>query len=170
MKPFKPILVALLALSLFAVIEVNAAPNMPGQPNDPCAPCQGPQPMHPCFGPHHQMITPEQRQKYYDIQKEFAPKMQGIKDKLFIQKNILQALKNSAQPDLAKIEATATTILKLHAEKRDLQKAIDEKVAKECGIQKPARPIPGVDVPPRHFRGHFGPEHFHHGPMGPMPH
>ncbi|MBQ7739464.1 MAG: hypothetical protein IJT59_07415 [Desulfovibrionaceae bacterium] len=174
MQPSKFILTALLALGLFAATQVNAAEApQPGPNVAPCAPCGNHpgMPAGPCFGgpgAAHKMITPEQRQKYYAIMKEFAPKMQSIRDQLFIQGNLLQALKHSSQPDLAKVEETSKAILKLRAEKRELQKAIDDKLAKECGIVKPAKPIPGVDVPPRPFRGFHGPEHFHHGPMGPM--
>ena len=112
--------------------------------------------------PPQQNITAEQRQKYYAIRDEFAPKFQSLRDQLFVKVNVLQALKKAAQPDVARVEAVCQEILKLRAAKRDLQMAFDKKIATECGIKKPAKPIPGVDVPPRPFHGPHHPMHMPH--------
>ncbi|MBQ9536206.1 MAG: periplasmic heavy metal sensor [Desulfovibrionaceae bacterium] len=166
MKGVKFLWIAILALGLFTASQAFAQPGMPcpgmmdgyyGGPQGPC----GPGFHHPPMPPQ-QNITAEQRQKYYAIRDEFAPKFQSLRDQLFVKVNVLQALKKAAQPDVARVEAVCQEILKLRAAKRDLQMAFDKKIATECGIKKPAKPIPGVDVPPRPFHGPHHPMHMPH--------
>ncbi|MBQ7456226.1 MAG: periplasmic heavy metal sensor [Desulfovibrio sp.] len=165
MKRSLAIALSLVALTLCSVSFVGAYP----MHNE--APCQG-QGM-PCPGFHGQgqgqgygpcqSITAEQRAKYYALMDEYEPRLRELKDQLFIKKQELEALKKANQPDVNQVRAVATEIVKLQNAKRDLQKVINNRIAKECGIQRPQRPIPGVDCP---FPGPKGPGP--RGPMGPM--
>ncbi|MBQ7585822.1 MAG: periplasmic heavy metal sensor, partial [Desulfovibrionaceae bacterium] len=131
---------------------------------------QGPMGHGPCSeqGPALKTLTPEQRAKYYAIKQEFAPKFQNLRDQLFVKKNVLKALTNSSQTDLGKVEALSQEIVKLQAAKRELHKAMADRLEKECGLKKPMPPIPGVDFLPSgpHHGPFHGPHHGpHHGPM-----
>ncbi|MCR5813305.1 MAG: periplasmic heavy metal sensor [Desulfovibrio sp.] len=184
--PLKKGLVALAFLLTLSLAHTQSHAHPAGQ--GPCmqnAPCTGQAPCPGVEGAMLQSITPEQRAQYYAISKEFEPKLRELNDQLFIKKNELEALKHAVQPDVNAVRSTAQEIVKLRNEKRAVQQAKDERIAKECGITRPARPIPGVDVPfhrgqgPRHFgprgpHGGFGPEghhgpHGYPGPHGPMP-
>ncbi|MBR4742074.1 MAG: periplasmic heavy metal sensor [Desulfovibrio sp.] len=166
----------LLSACLISVLTgfglANAAPmdHMPPHNMPPCgAPCMdGPRP----HGPKLIVITPEQRAKYYEIMKEYAPKKQALKDQLFITKHELTALEHAVQPDVAAIRAASTEIVRLRGEERKLQEEINMRLEKECGIKTPEKPIPGVDVPFRPFHGphhrFHGPQHGFHGPDFPQ--
>ena len=140
------------------------------------APCIDAMPCPGFDGKMPQKITDEQRAKYYAICKEFEPKLRELNDQLFVKKNELEALKHAVQPDVAAVRATAQDIVTLRNEKRAVEQAKEDSIAKECGITRPDKPIPGVDVP--FHRGHgprpFGPHgphgpHGQPGPHGPMP-
>ena len=150
--------IALVPLIVFLLAAtVQAAP----------PPCPGQDGM---AGPKCLTITQDQRAKYYALQKEYAPKFREIKDQLFIKENELKALQHAVQPDVPAVRAAATEIVSLRNALADLKKALDERLAKECGIVRPPKPIPGVDCPfpgPKGARP-FGPGfHGHHGPQGP---
>ena len=149
-----------LALTL-AHKEAQANPQVGG----PCAnnaPCAEQAPCPGFDGRQMQTLTDEQRAKYYAITKEFEPKLRELNDQLFVKKHELEALKHAAQPDASAVRSCAQEIVKLRAERRAVQQAREERIEKECGIKRPARPIPGVDMP---FRGPHGPRGF--GPHGP---
>ena len=113
-----------------------------------------------------QRITDQQRAQYYAIMSEYEPKLREFADQLFVKENELQALKHAVQPDVNAVRATAEEIVKLRNQRRALKRTIDARLEKECGIKRPQKPIPGVDIPYRPFRGHHGPRGMH-GPMGP---
>lgn len=79
-------------------------------------------------------LAPEQREKVKAIHQEFAPKIDPIKDQLFIKKEELKALQNSQNPDVTAVKNCATEITNLKKQLRTLHKQRDEKIDAEIGI------------------------------------
>ncbi|MBQ7617611.1 MAG: periplasmic heavy metal sensor, partial [Desulfovibrio sp.] len=162
MKRSWSLILALLTLAFFSTADLKAEPAKTDQ-----APCanQAPCPQFgaggPCAGYHgqgprqFQSITPEQRAKYKAIMDEYRPKLRELADQLFILENELQALKHAVQPDVKAVRSTATEIVKVRNERRELKQIIHQRLQKECGIKLPERPIPGVDMPAKPAVGVF---------------
>lgn len=142
--------IALPALMMFALAgtTVFATDAM----SRPMGPCGGPAMMDcdemggPCGGPAmgrgmgRGMFSAEQQKKYDAILAEFAPKMEPLREAIFVKKHELRALENAAQPDMKAVDAAAKELYQLRT---DMGKAHDElraRIAKEVGRPENAGP------------------------------
>ena len=100
-------------------------------------PCPG---MGMGMGMGRGMFSAEQQKKYDAILAEFAPKMEPLREAMFVKKHELAALEHAAQPDMKAVEATAKELYKLRTDMRKAHAELYERIAKEVGRPENAGP------------------------------
>lgn len=82
----------------------------------------------------YRAMSDEQRAKFDNILKEFSPRMEELRDNIFVKQQELRALQNATSPDVNAVRAAAADLTRLRNEMADLHDALGDKLAAEVGV------------------------------------
>ena len=99
----------------------------------------------------YRAMSDAQRAKFDKIMEEFAPRMEQLRDSIYVKRQELRALENATNPDVKAVREAATEMTRLRNEMADLHDALGDKLAAEVGVPE------GFKDAPRGPRGPRGP-------------
>lgn len=99
----------------------------------------------------YRAMSDAQRAKFDKIMEEFAPRMEQLRDSIYVKRQELRALENATNPDVKAVREAATEMARLRNEMADLHDALGDKLAAEVGVPE------GFKDAPRGPRGDRGP-------------
>ena len=89
----------------------------------------------------YRAMSPEQQAAFDKIVDDFSPRMEPLRDQIFVKRQELRALRNASNPDVKLVRQTAEELVKLHNQMADLHDEMMDKIAKEVGFpDRPGRP------------------------------
>lgn len=89
---------------------------------------------HHGYGFGYRAMSPEQRAAFDKIINEYSPRMEPLRDQIFVKRQELRALRNAGNPDVQQVRQTAEELVKLHNQMADLHDEMMDKIAKEVGF------------------------------------
>ena len=96
---------------------------------------------HHGHGFGYRAMSPEQRAAFDKIVNEYSPRMEPLRDQIFVKRQELRALRNASNPDVKLVRQTAEELVKLHNQMADLHDEMMDKISKEVGYPDgPGRP------------------------------
>ncbi len=96
---------------------------------------------HHGYGFGYRAMSPEQRAAFDKIINEYSPRMEPLRDQIFVKRQELRALRNASNPDVKLVRQTAEELVKLHNQMADLHDEMMDKISKEVGYPDgPGRP------------------------------
>lgn len=87
------------------------------------------------MGQAYNSLTPEKRVKFDAMLDELQGKMRPLRDAIYVKKQELHALQNSANPDVNAVSKTATEITQLREKMRTEHDNFVTKLEKDLGIK-----------------------------------
>lgn len=94
---------------------------------------------HPsCWG-YYRNLPQEKREAFDKIMAEYGPRMEPLRDQIFVKRQELRALQNSTNPDVALVRQAAEELVKLHNQMADLHDEMATRLSSEVGMPKPPR-------------------------------
>ena len=84
---------------------------------------------------------------------EFAPRMEQLRDSIYVKRQELRALENATNPDVKAVREAATEMTRLRNEMADLHDALGDKLAAEVGVPEGFKDAPRGPRGPRGDRG-----------------
>lgn len=115
----------------------------------------------------YRAMSDAQRAKFDKIMEEFAPRMEQLRDSIYVKRQELRALENATNPDVKAVREAATEMARLRNEMADLHDALGDKLAAEVGVPEGFKDAPCGPRGPRGPRGDRGPAF--DGPRGDGP-
>lgn len=88
---------------------------------------------HHGHGFGYRAMSPEQRAAFDKIVNEYSPRMEPLRDQIFVKRQELRALRNASNPDVKLVRQTAEELVKLHNQMADLHDEMMDKISKEVG-------------------------------------
>ena len=82
----------------------------------------------------YRAMSDAQRAKFDKIMEEFAPRMEQLRDSIYVKRQELRALENATNPDVKAVREAATEMARLRNEMADLHDALGDKLAAEVGV------------------------------------
>ena len=82
----------------------------------------------------YRAMSDAQRAKFDKIMEEFAPRMEQLRDSIYVKRQELRALENATNPDVKAVREAATEMTRLRNEMADLHDALGDKLAAEVGV------------------------------------
>lgn len=101
----------------------------------------------------YRAMSDEQRAKFDKIMEEFAPRMEQLRDSIYVKRQELRALENATNPDVKAVREAATEMTRLRNEMADLHDALGDKLAAEVGVPEGFKDGPRGPRGPRGDRG-----------------
>ena len=98
-------------------------------------------------------MSDAQRAKFDKIMEEFAPRMEQLRDSIYVKRQELRALENATNPDVKAVREAATEMTRLRNEMADLHDALGDKLAAEVGVPEGFKDAPRGPRGPRGDRG-----------------
>ena len=94
---------------------------------------------HPsCWG-YYRNLPQEKRDAFAKIVNDYSPRMEALRDQIFVKRQELKALQNATNPDVAQVRQTADELVKLHNQMADLHNEMGDRLSKEVGSPMPPR-------------------------------
>ena len=82
----------------------------------------------------YRAMSPEQRAAVDKIVNEYSPRLEPLRDQIFVKRQELRALRNASSPDVKQVRQTAEELAKLHNQMADLHDEMMEKISREVGF------------------------------------
>lgn len=101
---------------------------------------------HHGYGFGYRAMSPEQRAAFDKIIDEYTPRMEPLRDQIFVKRQELRALRNASNPDVQQVRQTAEELVKLHNQMADLHDEMMDKISKEVGAPDGYADRPAKDV------------------------
>lgn len=101
----------------------------------------------------YRAMSDAQRAKFDKIMEEFAPRMEQLRDSIYVKRQELRALENATNPDVKAVREAATEMTRLRNEMADLHDALGDKLAAEVGVPEGFKDAPRGPRGPRGDRG-----------------
>ena len=101
---------------------------------------------HHGYGFGYRAMSPEQRAAFDKIIDEYSPRMEPLRDQIFVKRQELRALRNASNPDVQQVRQTAEELVKLHNQMADLHDEMMDKISKEVGAPDGYADRPAKDV------------------------
>ena len=101
----------------------------------------------------YRAMSDAQRAKFDKIMEEFAPRMEQLRDSIYVKRQELRALENATNPDVKAVREAATEMARLRNEMADLHDALGDKLAAEVGVPEGFKDAPHGPRGPRGDRG-----------------
>lgn len=101
----------------------------------------------------YRAMSDAQRAKFDKIMEEFAPRMEQLRDSIYVKRQELRALENATNPDVKAVREAATEMARLRNEMADLHDALGDKLAAEVGVPEGFKDAPRGPRGPRGDRG-----------------
>lgn len=89
---------------------------------------------HHGYGFGYRAMSPEQRAAVDKIVNEYSPRLEPLRDQIFVKRQELRALRNASSPDVKLVRQTAEELVKLHNQMADLHDEMMEKISREVGF------------------------------------
>lgn len=86
------------------------------------------------YGFGYRAMSPEQRAAVDKIVNEYSPRLEPLRDQIFVKRQELRALRNASSPDVKQVRQTAEELAKLHNQMADLHDEMMEKISREVGF------------------------------------
>lgn len=86
------------------------------------------------YGFGYRAMSPEQRAAVDKIINEYSPRLEPLRDQIFVKRQELRALRNAGNPDVKQVRQAAEELVKLHNQMADLHDEMMEKISKEVGF------------------------------------
>lgn len=109
----------------------------------------GPGMRGPRHGDPHPAYSAEQKQKYMAILEEFRPRMEPLRDTIFVKREVLSALRGAANPDAQAVARAAEDLVKARNAMAELHRELSDRLEKEVGAPAGLRPRPERPCGPR---------------------
>lgn len=88
---------------------------------------------HYGYGYGYRAMSPEQRAAFDKIVAEYGPRMEPLRDQIFVKRQELRALRNAGNPDVQQVRQAAEELVKLHNQMADLHDEMMDKISQEIG-------------------------------------
>lgn len=100
---------------------------------------------HHGYGFGYRAMSAEQRAAFDKIIADYGPRMEPLRDQIFVKRQELRALRNASNPDVQQVRQTAEELVKLHNQMADLHDEMMDKISKEIGYPDGPAPRPGKE-------------------------
>lgn len=100
---------------------------------------------HHGYGFGYRAMSAEQRAAFDKIIADYGPRMEPLRDQIFVKRQELRALRNAGNPDVQQVRQTAEELVKLHNQMADLHDEMMDKISKEIGYPDGPAPRPGKE-------------------------